>query len=101
MSKLFFNVYAPGTEVHAAEQGVNDGSQVNQVGLSRKHVMDAIDASVKRLGTYIDILQTHRMDSEAPKEEIMKALNDIVESGKARYIGGSTVGGSPENNFLD
>ncbi|MCJ1404739.1 hypothetical protein MMC11_007965 [Xylographa trunciseda] len=91
MSKLYFNVYTPGSEVNAAGQGVNDGDQVNQVGLSRKHVMDAIDASVKRLGTYIDVLQTHRMDSEAPKEEIMKALSDVVDSGKARYIGGSTM----------
>lgn len=91
MSKLFFNVYPAGTAVKAMEQGINDGNQVNQVGLSRKHVMDAVDASVKRLGTYIDVLQTHRMDLETPKEEIMRALSDVVDSGKARYIGGSTV----------
>lgn len=92
MSKLFFNVYPAGTEVNAMGQGINDGAQVNQVGLSRKHIFDAIDASIKRLGTYIDVLQTHRMDRETPKEEIMKALNDVVDSGKARYIGGSSVG---------
>ncbi|KAH6717645.1 aldo-keto reductase-like protein [Leptodontidium sp. MPI-SDFR-AT-0119] len=91
MSKLFFNVYPAGTAVKAMEQGINDGNQVNQVGLSRKHVMDAVDASVKRLGTYIDVLQTHRMDLETPKEEIMRALSDVVDSGKARYIGGSTM----------
>lgn len=69
---------------------VNDNSMVNQVGLSRKHILDAVDASVKRLGTYIDVLQIHRLDRETPKE-IMKALNDVVESGKVRYIGASSM----------
>ena len=64
---------------------------VNKVGLSRKHIFDAVDASVKRLGTYIDVLQIHRLDRDTPKEEIMRALNDIVESGKVRYIGASSV----------
>jgi hypothetical protein len=44
-----------------------------------------------RLGTYIDVLQIHRLDKGTPKEEIMKALNDVVESGKVRYIGASSV----------
>ena len=71
---------------------VNDGSlMVNRVGLSRKHIFDAVDASVERLGTYIDVLQIHRLDRETPREEIMKALDDIVESGKVRYIGASSV----------
>ena len=69
----------------------NDDSMVNQVGLSRKHIFDAVDASVKRLGTYIDVLQIHRLDRETPKKEIMKALNDVVESGKVRYIGASSM----------
>jgi len=69
----------------------NDGDWVNRVGLSRKHIFDAVDASVKRLGTYIDVLQIHRLDRETPREEIMKALNDVIESGKVRYIGASTV----------
>lgn len=69
----------------------NDGENVNQVGLSRKHIFDAVDASVKRLGTYIDVLQIHRLDRGTPKKEIMKALNDVVESGKVRYIGASSV----------
>jgi aryl-alcohol dehydrogenase-like predicted oxidoreductase len=60
---------------------------VNQVGLSRKHIFDAVDASVRRLGTYIDVLQIHRLDRNVPREEIMKALNDVVESGKVSYIG--------------
>jgi versiconal hemiacetal acetate reductase len=64
---------------------------VNQVGLSRKHIFDAVDASVARLGTYIDVLQIHRLDRDTPRTEIMKALNDIVESGKVRYIGASSV----------
>ena len=69
----------------------NDDSMVNQVGLSRKHILDAVDASVKRLGTYIDVLQIHRLDRETPKKEIMRALNDVVESGKVRYIGASSM----------
>ena len=70
---------------------VNDGVMVNRVGLSRKHIFDAVDASIARLGTYVDVLQIHRLDRETPQEEIMKALNDIVESGKARYIGACSV----------
>lgn len=69
----------------------NDGDMVNQIGLSRKHIFDAVDASVKRLGTYIDVLQIHRLDRDTPRKEIMKALNDVVESGKVRYIGASSV----------
>lgn len=70
---------------------VNDGIMVNRIGLSRKHIFDAVDASVERLGTYIDVLQIHRLDRNTPREEIMKALNDVVESGKVRYIGASSV----------
>lgn len=44
-----------------------------------------------RLGTYIDILQIHRLDRETPPEEIMRALNDVIDSGKVRYIGASSV----------
>ncbi|EOD44999.1 putative aryl-alcohol dehydrogenase protein [Neofusicoccum parvum UCRNP2] len=71
---------------------VNDGIYVNQIGLSRKHIFDAVDASLRRLGTdYIDVLQTHRLDHETEPEEIMEALHDVVKSGKVRYIGGSTM----------
>ena len=70
---------------------INDGELVNQAGLSRKHIFDAVEASVKRLGTYIDVLQIHRLDHDTPKEEIMKALNDVVEKGWVRYIGASSV----------
>jgi hypothetical protein len=64
---------------------------VNCQGLSRKHILDAVDASIARLGTYIDVLQIHRLDRNTPREEIMKALNDVVESGKVRYIGASSM----------
>jgi versiconal hemiacetal acetate reductase len=76
---------------HDGAVTINDGPWVNRVGLSRKHIFDAVDASVRRLGTYIDVLQIHRLDRETPREEIMRALNDIVESGKVRYIGASSV----------
>jgi versiconal hemiacetal acetate reductase len=45
---------------------------VNRVGLSRKHIFDAVEASVKRLGTFIDVLQIHRLDRDTPREEIMR-----------------------------
>ena len=64
---------------------------VNQGGLSRKHIMDAVKNSVERLGTYIDILQIHRFDPSTPIKESMKALNDVVEKGDVRYIGASSM----------
>ncbi|KPI40203.1 Versiconal hemiacetal acetate [Cyphellophora attinorum] len=70
---------------------VNDGEMLNMTGLSRKHILDAVDKSVARLGTYIDVLQIHRLDRSVPREEIMRALNDVVESGKVRYIGASSM----------
>jgi aryl-alcohol dehydrogenase-like predicted oxidoreductase len=48
-----------------------------------------------RLGTYIDVYQIHRLDRSVPSEEIMKALNDVVESGKVRYLGASSVSSRP------
>ncbi|KAL1876904.1 hypothetical protein VTK73DRAFT_8981 [Phialemonium thermophilum] len=71
---------------------VNDGGTVNQMGLSRKHVFAAVDNCLKRLGTdYIDVLQIHRLDRETPPEEIMRALHEVVLSGKVRYIGGGSM----------
>ncbi|CDH11208.1 related to aryl-alcohol dehydrogenase YPL088W [Zygosaccharomyces bailii ISA1307] len=64
---------------------------VNQRGLSRKHVLSGVAQSVERLGTYIDILQIHRFDPDTPIGETMRALNDVVEKGLARYIGASTM----------
>ncbi|MGZ3499540.1 MAG: aldo/keto reductase [Vulcanimicrobiaceae bacterium] len=61
-------------------------------GLSRKHILASIDASLRRLGTdYIDLYQIHRWDYETPIEETMTALDDVVKSGKARYIGASSM----------
>lgn len=68
------------------------GDKPNQGGLSRKHVMSAIDDSLRRLGTdYVDLYQIHRWDYTTPIEETLEALNDIVRAGKARYIGGSSM----------
>ncbi|MFO7320510.1 MAG: aldo/keto reductase [Chloroflexota bacterium] len=68
------------------------GPGPNDRGLSRKHIMDAIDASLRRLGTdYVDLYQIHRFDYETPIEETLEALNDVVRAGKARYIGASSM----------
>ena len=91
LSKCYFGVDSSGGQPRIAAMSTNDGGMVNRVGLSRKHIFDAVDASVARLGTYIDVLQIHRLDRETPKREIMKALNDVVESGKVRYIGASSM----------
>ncbi|KAI9717172.1 MAG: hypothetical protein M1812_004920 [Candelaria pacifica] len=82
LSKCYFGVSDKGDQPTIAAVSKNDGEWTNQLGLSRKHIFDAVDASVKRLGTYIDVLQIHRLDRETPREEIMKALNDVIESGK-------------------
>jgi aryl-alcohol dehydrogenase-like predicted oxidoreductase len=64
----------------------------NGGGLSRKHLLSAIDASLERLQMdYVDLYQIHRWDSRTPIEETMEALHDIVRSGKARYIGASSM----------
>jgi aryl-alcohol dehydrogenase (NADP+) len=68
------------------------GKQPNHRGLSRKHIMQGIDASLKRLGTdYVDLYQIHRWDYETPIEETMEALHDVVKAGKALYIGASSM----------
>ncbi|MDL1896856.1 aldo/keto reductase [Anaerolineae bacterium CFX7] len=64
----------------------------NGRGLSRKHILNAIDDSLRRLGMdYVDLYQIHRWDQETPIEETMEALHDIVRAGKARYIGASSM----------
>ncbi|MDX2004349.1 MAG: aldo/keto reductase [Meiothermus sp.] len=71
---------------YAMGPGPNDG------GLSRKHLFDAIDASLRRIGTdYLDLYIVHGFDMETPIEETLEALNDIVRSGRVRYIGASTM----------
>lgn len=68
------------------------GSAPTNRGLSRKHILAAVDASLGRLGTdYVDIYQIHRWDYDSPIEETMEALDRVVKSGKARYIGASSM----------
>ncbi|MFI1329371.1 aldo/keto reductase [Streptomyces sp. NPDC020845] len=68
------------------------GPGPNDRGLSRKHIMASIDASLRRLGTdHVDLYQIHRWDPETPIEETMEALHDVVRAGKARYIGASSM----------
>ena len=68
------------------------GPGPNDRGLSRKHVLASIDASLRRLRTdHVDLYQIHRWDAETPIEETMAALHDVVRSGKARYIGASSM----------
>ncbi len=75
------------TKVHGAM-----GPGPNDSGLSRKHILSGIDASLKRLGTdYVDLYQIHRWDYSTPIEETLEALNDVVRMGKARYIGASSM----------
>lgn len=68
------------------------GDGPNQVGLTRKHILDQAEASLKRLGTdYIDLYQMHSYDPLTPFEETLRAFDDLVRSGKVRYIGASNV----------
>lgn len=70
----------------------DNGGYLNQYGLSRKHIFDSVDASLKRLDLpYVDLLQIHRFDPKTPVKETMEALHDIVKSGKVRYIGASSM----------
>ena len=75
--EVFTKVYWPGAK-----------NMPNDTGLSRKHIMESINGSLKRLGTeYVDLYQAHRFDFETPLEETMQAFADIVRAGKALYIG--------------
>ena len=68
------------------------GPGPNDRGLSRKHIMMAIDASLRRLATeYVDLYQIHRLDPETPIEETLEALHDVAKSGKALYVGASSM----------
>ncbi|MFE5122009.1 aldo/keto reductase [Streptomyces sp. NPDC056669] len=68
------------------------GEGPNDRGLSRKHILAGIDASLRRLGTdHVDLYQIHRFDPGTPIEETMEALHDVVRAGKARYIGASSM----------
>jgi len=88
--RKFFSMreeYVVATKVHGKTMPGENGS-----GLSRKHVLASIDASLQRLGLdYVDLYQTHRWDPRTPIEETMDALHDVVRAGKARYIGASSM----------
>lgn len=74
--------------VVATKGFIATGSGPNDVGLSRKHLMDAVEASLRRLKTdYIDLYQVHYFDPDTPLEESLKTLDDLVRQGKIRYIG--------------
>jgi aryl-alcohol dehydrogenase-like predicted oxidoreductase len=72
LSKVYFGVDTTGSQPPISTLSTNDGPLVNRIGLSRKHIFDAVEASVKRLGTFIDVLQIHRLDRDTPREEIMR-----------------------------
>jgi aryl-alcohol dehydrogenase-like predicted oxidoreductase len=103
------NVYSDGTSEEILGRALKDfarredvviatkvyapmGKGPNAMGLSRKAIFAAIDASLKRLGVdYVDLYQTHRWDYRTPIEETLEALNEVVRSGKARYLGASSM----------
>jgi aryl-alcohol dehydrogenase-like predicted oxidoreductase len=89
LSKLFGmrEEYVVATKVHGRTMPGENGA-----GLSRKHILASIDASLGRLGLdYVDLYQIHRFDPRTPIEETMEALHDVVRAGKARYIGASSM----------
>jgi aryl-alcohol dehydrogenase-like predicted oxidoreductase len=89
LSKLFGmrEEYVLATKVHGRTMPGQNGQ-----GLSRKHIMASIDASLQRLGTdYVDLYQIHRFDPRTPVQETMEALHDVVRAGKARYLGASSM----------
>ncbi|EIW74499.1 Aldo keto reductase [Coniophora puteana RWD-64-598 SS2] len=89
-----FGLVASSVEIRtAATPGLDQTREyVNQSGLSRSAIFNAVNASLARLETpYVDLLQIHRFDSSVEPEETMKALHDLVESGKVRYIGASSM----------
>ncbi|KAJ5953980.1 hypothetical protein N7501_008259 [Penicillium viridicatum] len=93
LTKLYYPVMEI-TSNARPNPAVNDGTLVNQMGLSRKHIFEAVDASLKRLGTtYIDVLQLHRVDETVSSNsvEVMKALHDLVQAGKVHYLGASSM----------
>ncbi|KAH7343984.1 NADP-dependent oxidoreductase domain-containing protein [Rhizoctonia solani] len=86
MTKVYFTV-APAVNLPWA----NAADYPNRNGLSRKHIFESIQASLKRLQLdYVDVLQCHRFDSDTPVAETMQALHDVVQAGYARYIGMSS-----------
>ncbi|KAI0108017.1 Aldo/keto reductase [Daldinia grandis] len=94
LTKCFLYVGEDASVFTAPFGGVLSQSKdyVNQGGLSRAAIFNAVEASLRRLGTsYIDLFQIHRFDPTTPIEETMKALHDLVQTGKVRYIGASSM----------
>ncbi|KAJ6259637.1 hypothetical protein Dda_5275 [Drechslerella dactyloides] len=95
LTKCYSNVIegdGAGHSLFFQEQIEASKDYVNQAGLSRSAIFNQVEASLKRLETdYIDLLQIHRFDYKTPIEETMKALHDLVQSGKVRYIGASSM----------
>ncbi|CAL9736969.1 putative aryl-alcohol dehydrogenase Aad16p [Monosporozyma servazzii] len=97
MTKVFFPVdeeLADMSMTAAADDSLETLKGVtlaNQKGLSRKHIIAGVQNSMERLGTYIDVLQIHRLDHDTPMKDIMKTLNWVVEQGYTRYIGASSM----------
>ncbi len=103
------NIYSLGTSEEVVGRAINEVSRREDVvlatkvnfrmhdgpggsGLSRKAIMEQVDASLRRLGTdYVDLYQIHRFDPATPVEETMEALHDVVKAGKARYLGASSM----------
>jgi len=86
--------FAPRDQVVVASKAFYPatGDGPNDRGLSRTHLMHAIDGTLERLGTdYVDLYQIHRFDPDTPIEETIEALHDIVKAGKARYVGASSM----------
>ena len=78
------------------------GSGTNDFGLSRKHILDGVENSLRRLGTdNIDVYQIHKWDGETPIEETLSALNSLVQAGKVRYLGASNVAGYQLQKAID
>lgn len=91
LSKVYFPANLEDVNGRVFPEDATSYEWMNGWGLSRKHILDAVKGSVERLGTYIDVYQIHRLDHATPKHEIMRALNDVVLAGQARYIGASSM----------
>ncbi len=88
--------------VIATKVRFNMGDGPNDVGLSRKHILSAVDASLRRLGSeYIDLYQVHCWDEKAPLAETLAALDTLVKSGKVRYLGASNFAGWQLQKAID
>jgi aryl-alcohol dehydrogenase-like predicted oxidoreductase len=86
----------------ATKVRVRMSTNPNDVGLSRQHIIEGCNNSLKRLGTdYIDLYQVHRFDFQTPLEETLRALDDLVRQGKVRYIGCSNFAGWQLMRALD